>query len=202
MVLINNDNVLGFFLSQGLFRKKDKRKSGGKTLLLVSNELNQTDCLAPSWFPSGSLMGIVVSLCSKFICWERCFFGREVLTSFCGIVGTRNLKLSFIFTYTVTCHLTLCSLFLLKNGFSIYERNHTSAAFFYKTPFLQNHLPTHSIFKKYLFIKSLTAHPPLQDCVGVVWSELTDNKRQQPKDSWLVYGKTWHHISPAEPHPL
>lgn len=43
--------------------KRNKRKNGGKTLLFVSNELNQTDCLARGWCPSGGLIGNVVSLC-------------------------------------------------------------------------------------------------------------------------------------------
>lgn len=68
MVLISTNNVFLFFFfvfSQAPPSKTNKSEIGGETLLFVSNELNQTDCLAPSWFPLGGLIGNVVSLSSN-----------------------------------------------------------------------------------------------------------------------------------------
>ncbi len=43
---------MGF--SEALYGKI-KQETGGQTLLFVSNDLKQTDCLARTWFPSGGL---------------------------------------------------------------------------------------------------------------------------------------------------
>lgn len=62
MAVINNNNNKNCFHISQTPRGNKKRKHVGKTLPFVSNEANQTDCVALTWFPSGGLMGNVVSL--------------------------------------------------------------------------------------------------------------------------------------------